>query len=56
MTSEVTFAYADDVHELPTCKASVPYDYAAVLNHPSKFTAVVNAGAGVGKLTNPEQF
>jgi pectate lyase len=57
MTSaDTTFAYADDVRELPTCDTTVPYDYAAVLNHPSNVEAVVTAGAGVGKLPNPEQF
>ncbi|HMI93792.1 MAG TPA: right-handed parallel beta-helix repeat-containing protein [Polyangiales bacterium] len=57
MTSaDTTFAIAGDVHELPTCDANVPYDYAAALNHPSKVATVVNAGAGVGKLANPEQF
>ena len=50
------FMFSDDVHELPKCDASVPYDYGAVLNLPSKVQSVVMAGAGVGKLPNPEQW
>jgi len=50
------FAYADDVHELPSCEAVVPYDYADVLNHPEQVPAVVMEYAGVGKLADPTQF
>jgi pectate lyase len=50
------FEYADDVMELPTCVAEVPYDYADVLNHPDDVPAVVEANAGVGKLTDPTDF
>ena len=50
------FAYADDVHELPTCTATVPYDYAAVLNHPDDVPDVVMSNAGIGKLPDPTQF
>jgi pectate lyase len=50
------FAYADDVMELPTCEAEVPYDYAGVLNHPDQVPAVVMQHAGVGKLDDPTDF
>lgn len=55
-SADSTFMYSDDVREIERCDASVPYDYGAVLNHPSNVKAVVMAGAGVGKLPNPEQF
>ena len=50
------FEYADDVHELETCTANVPYDYDAVLNHPDEVPAVVMDNAGVGKLDDPTDF
>jgi pectate lyase len=50
------FAYADDVHELPSCAATVPYDYADVLNHGAHVPALVEANAGVGKLVEPQAF
>ena len=55
-SADSTFMYSDDVHEIETCDATVPYDYDAVLNHPNSVKSVVMAGAGVGKLPNPEQF
>jgi pectate lyase len=51
-----SFEYADDVRELPTCSANVPYDYAPVLNHPNEVPSVVMSNAGVGKLADPTQF
>jgi pectate lyase len=51
-----SFEYADDVRELPTCAANVPYDYAAVLNHPGDVPSVVMNNAGIGKLADPTQF
>jgi len=51
-----TFSYSDDVHELPSCTASVPYDYDDVLNHPSLVQAIVKANAGAGKLADPTAF
>jgi len=50
------FVYGDDVRELPTCTAVVPYDYASVLTHPEQVEAIVMANAGVGKLDDPTQF
>ena len=51
-----SFEYADDVRELPACDANVPYDYAAVLNHPDRVPEVVMSNAGVGKLADPTDF
>ena len=56
LAGSTAFAYADDVHELPTCSSSVPYDYGAVLNHPDHVPAVVMTNAGVGKLDDPTRF
>jgi pectate lyase len=50
------FAYADDTFELPACEATVPYDYADVLNHPDQVPTVVMQNAGVGKLEDPTDF
>jgi pectate lyase len=56
VTVDSAFAYSDDVHELPACTATVPYDYASVLNAPASVPAVVMEHAGVGKLADPRQF
>jgi pectate lyase len=56
LSEDSVFEYASDVHELPTCSATVPYEYAAVLNHTDHVPAVVMDNAGVGKLTDPAQF
>jgi pectate lyase len=56
LAGTTAFAYMDDVHELPTCTANVPYDYASVLSHPESVPALVMANAGVGKLDDPTAF
>lgn len=56
LEGSTSFEYADDVRELPTCTANVPYDYAAVLNHPNDVPSVVMNNAGVGKLADPTLF
>jgi pectate lyase len=56
LAGSTAFAYADDVQELPSCTASVPYDYDAVLTHPERVPALVMANAGVGKLDDPTAF
>jgi pectate lyase len=56
LSEDSVFEYADDVHELPTCSANVPYDHGAVLNHPDHVPAVVMGNAGVGRLADPTQF
>jgi pectate lyase len=39
-----------------SCRANVPYDYRAALNHATKLEAIVIANAGVGKLRDPTAF
>jgi pectate lyase len=56
LTGTTSFMYSDDTFELPTCDASVPYNYQNVLNHPSSVEALVKANAGVGKLSDPTVF
>jgi len=50
------FEYAQDIAEAPSCAATVPYDYAAVLNHPSSVESLVTEHAGVNKLADPTVF
>lgn len=56
VTGSSSFSYSDDVQELPSCTASIPYDSSAVFNHVSLVPSIVQAHAGVGKLTDPTQF
>ena len=56
LSEEIEFVYSSDVQELPSCTAQVPYDYATVLNTPQSLPGLVAANAGVGKLSDPQDF
>jgi pectate lyase len=47
---------APDVSQVEQCVATVPYDYAAVLNETASVADLVTQHAGFGKLTDPEDF
>ena len=56
LSGSSSFVYSSDTFELPTCNASVPYDYQNVLNDPASVESIVKANAGVGKLQDPKVF
>ncbi len=46
----------DDVNEIGTCEATIPYDYDDVLNSVSTVPSITQSYAGVGVISDPASF